>query len=295
MLNLQLIWQHFVAFAVLPLKVSLNLRKMRRYSTFKYWVYLLSLFLMTGCDFSSLDDPIVITEVDDEFTVDIWETLAPTKEGRNLLVKIESIKTENCLNYRIDYQFNQDGNRLKVALNNIVKPLDCVTGEATVKADINTGYLLNGIYSFNIDLKNTILNNGQLTILGDSYTLDMYSENGFSLKRKELLRVPTSAIWGYVTFQKASDEALANQFIEALQSKSHNPSSYRPGYYGYFDIAAIDRKVTVHEQPATANMKTFLYDYTDDAGKLKELVNRYRQDYGNQLTIKLYNAQGETI
>ncbi|MFN7117858.1 MAG: hypothetical protein ACK4TA_13745 [Saprospiraceae bacterium] len=268
---------------------------MRRYFTLKYLIYLLPLFVFASCDFSSLKDPIVITEVEDEFDVDMWESLAPTFEERNLVIKIESAKTEKCLNYRIDYQVYKDGNRLKVALNNIIKPLDCVPGETTVKTDVGIGYLPNSLYSFNIDLKNTVFNDGQLIVRSDSYTLDMYSKNGFSLKRGELLRVPEGAIWGYVTYPQNNDESLANQWVEDLKKISQVPLNYRSGYYGHFTINNLDRKVTVNEQPLNNNVKTFLYHYTDDANKLKDLVNRYRQNYGNRLTIRLLNSKGEVL
>lgn len=268
---------------------------MRRYFTLKYLIYLLALLVLAGCDFSSLKDPVVITEVEDEFYVDLWETLAPTFEERNLMIKIESIKTEKCLNYRIDYQLYKDGNRLRIALNNIIKPLDCVPGETTVKTDVDMGYLPSSFYSFNLDLKNTVFNDGQLIVRSDSYTLDMYSKNGFSLKRTELLRVPEGAIWGYVTFQQATDETLADQWLDDLKKIGQNPVNYRSGYYGYFTINNLDRKIIINEQPTNNNLKTFLYHYADDESKLKNLLNRYRQDYGNRLIIKLYNSKGETL
>lgn len=268
---------------------------MRRYSTLKYLVYSWCMLFVMGCDFSSLNDPIIISEVDDEFYVAMWETLGTTNEERNLIIKIESIKPEKCLNYRIDYQFSKDGNRLKVALNNIIKPLDCVPGEAIVKADVSAGYLLNGIYSFNIDLKNTLFNDGQLTIRSDSYALDMQSEDGFSMKQKELLRVPDGAIWGYVTYQQAVDEAIANKFVEDLKNISQTPLNYRSGYYGHFNIAPIDRKISINEQPVTSNIKPFLYHYLDETNKLKNLLETYRLQYGNRLTIQFYNSKGEVL
>ncbi len=268
---------------------------MRRYSTLKYLVYALCVLAVSGCDFSSLKDPIVISEVEDEFHIDLWENLGTTREERSLVLKIESIQTEKCLNYKIDAPFSRDGNRLKVALNNIIQPLDCVAGEATVKADISAGYVSNGIYSFNIDLKNTVFNDGQLNVNSDSYTLNMYSENGFSMKHKELLRVPDGAVWGYVQYQQAPDEAIAKQFVEDLKTRSQNPTTYRSGYYGHFTIGAIDRVISVFEQPATPNTKPFLYHYTDEPNKLKNLVETYRQQYDNRLTIKLYNSKGETL
>ena len=61
---------------------------MRRYSTLKYLVYALCVLAVSGCDFSSLKDPIVISEVEDEFHIDLWENLGTTREERSLVLEL---------------------------------------------------------------------------------------------------------------------------------------------------------------------------------------------------------------
>ncbi len=263
---------------------------MRRSFTWKHLCYLLLTFCTLSCDFSSLDDAIIVSEVEDEFFVDLWENLDGLY-GRELVVKIESIKSEKCLNYRIDYQFSKDGNRLKIGLNSIIIPLDCLPGEAAAKADVNTGSLPNGLYSFNIDLKNTVSNTGQIIVNDDNYTVDIENK-GIVMRRKELVRVPDGAIWGYAAYQQAADQTIATQFVNDLKNISKAPDTYRSGYYGHFIITS-DRQITVNGQ--TALSKPFLFSFQEEEIKLKNLIASYRQMYGNRLTIQFYNSKGEEL
>ncbi|MBK7869610.1 MAG: hypothetical protein IPJ74_02475 [Saprospiraceae bacterium] len=253
---------------------------------------LLVLAVLAGCELASSKDPIIVPEVEDEFYIDLWEELdAPA--GRALTVKIESIKNEKCLNYRIDNYFSRTGNRLKISINNIIEPSDCAPGEASVKADVDAGSLPFDTYDFDIDFKGLVVNDGYLSVNNESYVLNMESEHGIVLVRDELLRVRDNTIWGYITYNNSSDENLANNFINDLQSISKTLSSQRAGYYGHFTISPLDGRVFVHQQPTTSFIKTFLYQYDGTDNILKDLVATYRQNHGNKITIKLLNFKGK--
>ena len=258
---------------------------------FKRIIYLvLALALASGCDLTNPKDPIIVPEVSDEFYVDMWERLDGPL-GRELVVKIESIEPERCLNYRIDHFFVRHGNRLQISLNSIVRPNDCVSGEATVKADVLVGSLPNGNHGMDIAFRNVVVNSGQLSINNESYLLDMKTEHGIILLREELLRVPNDAIWGYVE----AIPAVAEQFTNDLARISRPADGYRAGYYGHFTISTIDRKVFIYNQPSADVAKSFLYAYTGNESALKTLLNEYRQTYAGQLTIRLWNARGQEL
>lgn len=264
---------------------------MRRIFTWQYVCCILAACVITSCNISSLQDAIIVPDVEDEFYVELWENLSGPF-GRELVVKFETIKSEKCLNYRIDYQFSKDGNRLKVGLNSLIKPLDCVPGEATVKQDVNAGNLTNGLYTLDINLKNTVNNEGQLVVNEDNYIISIQRENGISLRTKELLRVPDEAIWGYVEYAQKNDEVNARKFIEELGVLSGSFSNYRAGYYGYFTINTANRAVSVNGQSALST--PYLFGYQNNEAKIKNLLASYRQTYGNRLKINFYNSKGES-
>lgn len=259
-------------------------------------VCLLLLFgVVGGCDLAKVGDAIIVSDVEDEFYIDMWESLSSANGDRRLILKIESIEPEACLNYSIDYQFERDGNRLLVSLNDIIEPTDCQAGEAPVKADIDIGGLPSGSYVMNIDFRNTVENTGQLLVSSESYFLTMKSENGIVLLREELLRVPDNMIWGYVALQPGVDAGIREAFLTDLRAISKAPEGLREGYYGHFTAFSTNGDIFVHEQPTDGTAKTFLLEYTDTQANLKSLLADYRESYEDQLIIKLYNSKGEAF
>ncbi len=255
---------------------------------------LLLLPILGGCDLADVGDAIIVPDVEDEFYVDIWEDLSTDNGGRALILKIESIHPENCLNYSIDYRFDRTGNRLTVSLVDLREPADCEPGEAPVTADVNIGSLPSGNYAMNIDFRNTVENSGQLLVSPERYFLTMKTQNGIVLLREELLRVPENMIWGYVALQGA-EAAAAAAFLEDLQAISDQPTGMREGYYGYFTIHSADSEVFVQDQPMDGSARTFLLEYTGTQNNLKGLLADYRLQYGDQLPIRLMNAKGEVL
>lgn len=259
---------------------------------FTWIVYALVLAgAMASCDLADPKDAIIVSDVEDEFYIDMWERL---DDGRNFVLKIESIKPVTCLNYRIDYFSNRNGNRLTVSLNDIIEPTDCKPGEAAVKADVPIGSLPSGNYALDIDFRNTVVNKGQLYVNSESYLLTMKTENGIVLLREELLRVPNDLIWGYVATQQGANEAAAQNFMTDLQGISNQAIGLRVGYYGHFTINESE-KVFVPHQPTDGSAQTFLWQYRGSESVLKSLLADYRSSYGNDLEIKLFNSKGETL
>lgn len=264
---------------------------MRQFYTWRHLCLSIIICFLTSCDISGLKDAIIVSEVDDEFYVDLWENLnGPT--GREFVIKLESIKTQKCLNYRIDQQNVKEGNRLIINLNNIIKPLDCVQGEAPVKQDITFTDLLNGLYAFNINLKNTITNEGQLVVNDERYTLDFPKEHGIKLRRKVLWRVPENTIWGYVEYAQKADEPTARKFVNELSALSANADTYKSGYYGHFTINESTPTLSVYNQPAFSI--SYLFVYQNNEVKIKNLIDSYRQTYGSRLKINFYTHKGES-
>ncbi len=254
---------------------------------------LLLLCAIASCDLAEVGDAIIVSDVEDEFYIDMWEDLSGENGARELVLKIESIEPANCLNYDIDYQSARLGNRLSVSLNQFIEPADCLAGEAPVKADINLGSLPSGNYNVNIDFRNTVENDGQLLVSPESYFLTMKSEDGIVLLREELLRVPEDVIWGYVALRAGADAAVAEAFLADLQAISDEPKALRSGYYGHFTINNLNGEVFIYEQPTDGSAINFLRQYTDASAALKTLVADYRDRHGEELIIRMFNADGE--
>lgn len=247
--------------------------------------------LFSACKLDSLGEPIVVPDVEREFYIDLWENLYP--ESRELVFKIETIEAQECENATISYNLNRTGNTVKLSLNAISTPQDCQQGPAQIFASAPAGRLNGGLYTMKLDLENTVFNEGQLTVTGDAYYLDMNTEYGFTFRHKSLLRVPEQTYWGYIAYQTPEQEALATDFINELKAASIQ-QDFSVGYYGYFSVEA-DTRVTINEAaPDGVFYKSFLFKYDGSGASIRQKINDFRLAHGAPVSLKVYNAKGET-
>ncbi len=255
----------------------------------KKWTVLAWIIVIWGaCDFSSLDDITIVPNVEDEFYLDLWEKLSPTE--RTLVFKVSTIKDEACKNHKIGFEYERNANRLLLQLNNIIKSLDCEPGKAPATADIDAEGLTPGFYELKIELRNAVESTGQLSISGDNYLIELRKRNGVVLVRKELIKVPENAIWGYVQYQEAADETIAKAFISDLKAIS-TQKTYRNGYYGHFTIE--NGNARIDQQPDSRTLP-FLQQISENAAAVHDLLAQYRSAYGAKLSIVLYTWQGQS-
>jgi len=247
--------------------------------------------LLNACKLDSLGEPIVVPDVEREFYIDLWENLYP--ESRELVFNIETVQLQDCENTSISYNLNRTGNTVKLSLNAISTPADCQQGPAHIFASAPAGRLNGGLYTMKLDLKNTVFNEGQLTVTGDAYYLDMNSSHGFILRNKSLLRVPEQTYWGYITYETPEQESLASDLIHDLEANSvqHNFSA---GYYGYFSVEA-NSPVKINEETLDGvSHKSFIFKYDGSGASIRQQINDFRFAHGASLTINVFNAKGET-
>ena len=103
-------------------------------------VFVILFFLVLGfesCNVSSLDDPIVIADLEDEFVLDLWENLGPAE--RSLVFRITSVATEECSNYSIESPHYISGNKINVSIKDIIAPSACEPGIAPAGSEVGSG------------------------------------------------------------------------------------------------------------------------------------------------------------
>ena len=247
--------------------------------------------LLGGCKLDSLGEPIIVPDVEREFYIDLWENLYP--ESRELVFKIETDQAQDCENATISYNLNRTGNTVNLSLNAISTPEDCQPGPAQIFASAPTGRLNGGLYTMKVDLKKTVFNEGQLTVTGDAYYLDMNTDYGFIFRHKSLLRIPEQTYWGYLPYETPEQENLATDFINALHGVSiqHN---FSVGYYGYLSVEP-DTRVSIHEKNLEGvSYKSFIFKYDGLGASIRQQINAFRLEHGTEIPIHVFNAKGET-
>ncbi len=244
-----------------------------------------------ACQIGDLGDPIVVPDVEREFHIDLWENLYP--ESRELVFQIETVEEQECQNATISYNLIRTGNSVKLSLNDITKPVDCQPGPVRIMANAPAGRLNGGLYTMKLDLKNTVFNEGQLTVTNEMYSLDMNTDYGFTFRHKRLLRVPQQTYWGYLVCETPDQESIASAFLSELEDASIK-ENFTVGYYGHFTVNT-DSSVEVREVPANgAVVKSFLLKYEDTGSGIRQQINAFRAAHGTALPLKVFNAKGET-
>lgn len=253
---------------------------------------LILLLLVTGwygCTFNNVDDPKVVANIEDEFSIRLWETLSPT--GRSLQLQTETLAEEDCLNYEITYQVLRLNNRIRTSINDIIEPDDCLVGKSRPTAKIDLGEVDNGLYEFEVNLNNsTIINTGQMVVNDESYTVEMNSTNGITLVPWQLLRVPEQTVWGYLSADAVDN--IASEFMEELNSAA-TAREFLAGDYGYFTVN--DNNVDLPIDTEFTEKYAFLINYTGELSELEALVDRYNVKYGSNLEMKVYTWRGEVF
>ncbi len=244
----------------------------------------------SGCKLDELSETIVVPEVEDEFYVDLWQTLGEEEAG--LVLRMRTIAEEDCLNYEIGYQYSRNGNRVRISIEKILPPADCEEGQAPARAEVPLADLSPGFHDFDIALRNTVNNDGQLVISSDQYRLSFDDAAGIILLHSELRRVPPTALWGYVHFPQAAGASAAEAFLTELASIVPE-SELTDGYYGHFTVHRDQaRPLTLPAQPNPAQTFTFLHEMPADLQtEVRQLLDTYRADYP-ELDFALFTGEG---
>lgn len=249
---------------------------------------------ISACQLEKLKDPIVITNnIEKEFYLDLEEYLHPT--NRQLRFLVSTIEDQECLNTTIDLDYLRVGSTVQLSIIDIVEAADCQAGIAPASSEKLAGQLPPGAYSFEVSLRNTVVNKGQLLVNADNYIIRMETQEGIVLLHNNLRHVPEQAFWGYIICREDQQAELAAELQQRL-SPLANEADYRSGYYGHFEInnnVGGMRKVFLTRPPEADFHFSFLFDLAPDATdvRLEALLDGLREDFPH-IILRAYNAAG---
>lgn len=257
------------------------------------WVtlcFILTIIGLTGCKLESIDDPIILPFVDQEFSFDMWENLN-TPTGSPLEVRMYTNEVGECLNTIILSNYERNQLELKLTLFDILEPENCDPGQSPAKGMEAINDIEFGLYELNIELQGIVANHGELTSTSLSYKVNMDEENGIQWIHNELLRVPNATLWGYFTYADAAGQAKAEDFISDLMTigSEHN---VQDGYYGHFELSDTGNQLKIYDMPDGENVRPFLLRYYGERSVLDQRVSELRSNAPDGLILVLRDQQG---
>ena len=248
------------------------------------------LLVWSGCQ-SDESIPDVVVNIDPSFSIEMKETLDTIQQKFGIVA--QSVEDQDCLNYGIAYSFDRLNGVISVSLNDLVPPADCIPGNGPALSEILVGYLVNGIFQIELNIKNTVKNLGSLQVSDESYVLEMESMDGILVKSSTLHRIPAQTIWGYVNYEESDYEIPALEFIQEIEELCE-PVSLEQGEYYHFMINASD-EVIISGQPEAPYPNSFIYRYTGTKQSLKDVLENFRSDFPESLNMKIFTASGEEL
>ena len=260
---------------------------MKQLNTIRWMLVGVVAFALVGCKLESLQDPIIVTNVEKEFYINLWEELYPN--ARNLRIDLQSIKNQDCLNYTIDYKWEANSNQFDLEINDITPPADCLPGIGPANAKIGVGDIDNQIIKMRIGLGDAVINEGQLVVNSEAYTLQMDTEEGIIIPEKVLRRVPNNSVWGFVAYQDSADQMTASDLVIQLSSFG-DPIALKEGKYGYFSF--LDNKLLVSGAPETGQVSGFIMAYDGDEKAIQEVVENFRTQHTGSVSLKVLTSTG---
>lgn len=193
-------------------------------------LFAFGLLVLESC--AKLNSKEIIVNVDKEFTIQPWETL--NEFGGGLQLNVATVNSEECGGTGINYGTTTLGNKIVVTLNNLNYPVVCGT-TAPAKDTVRMPTLLAGsTYDLNINLKDVVVNKGNLRVEDGKFMISMATENGILMPAKQVLRVPQNAFWAVLANDSGNDR-VATQMLDSLKTVA-TPISMVNGDYGYFSV-----------------------------------------------------------
>jgi hypothetical protein len=257
-----------------------------------YHLVLATLFLLgVGCNVDQDKDPIIVPVLEDEFYLDLWQSLSP--QGSELVIEFKTLTEEECLNAEVLSNYSRSNRNLTLTLFDILAPETCIPGPAPARGEESLAGLGQGTYNLTVELQEIVSNEGVLSVDESAFRVETPT-NGFQWRHGRIERIPASALWGYITYNTQDERQLAEQQLAALSGFSELPD-WTEGYYGYFSLDTDGSFVLAERLLPTTDSTTFVpFLLTcEDAVALSDWLNTTIAQLGPAMTLRMYNGVGE--
>jgi hypothetical protein len=248
------------------------------------------LLTLTSCNVGLEESPKLITDIDDEFSIDLLEVLTP--QMRSLEFRTTAINNRRCVSYKINQELSVGFFSISLNFSKVVVSgqQNCDMQEPVI-AVARLNALENGVYDLQFNINKNIVSRGKLLVSDEDYELVFTAVNGIILLNRKLNRIPAQTVWGFIAYQENSlddvQEKLVNEFKDLTQL-----TQLPVGNYGYFNIDA-DRQIRPKTFPVSGKYLAVIGHY-DNLEALRLLVGKYRTAHPG-LTLNFYTANGDVF
>lgn len=248
------------------------------------------LLALTSCNVGLEESPKLISDIDDEFSIDLLEVFTP--QTSSLEFRTTAISNRRCVNYQINQELSIGFFSINLNFSKVVVSgqQNCDTQEpVTAVARLNA--LENGVYELQFNINKNIISKGKLLVSDEDYELVFNATNGIILLNRKLNRIPKQTVWGFISYQENSLDETHEQLVAEFKRLTQ-VTQLPVGNYGYFNI---DTDHQIRPKTFPSNGKYFpVIGHYDNFESIRLLVEKYRTEHTG-LTLNFYTANGDVF
>lgn len=243
------------------------------------------------CSCSKESDPGVVVDFPKTFEVGIQEVF----EGNTRLLKLQlrTLEVFECAGAQIDLSLERTYDLVELSVNEIIQPDTCYPLLQPASGSADVGRLEDGNWPIALNLRQTILNQGQIVVKPGSIELLMFTQYGIVPGRTLLRRIPPQTIWGYIAYPTSALSDVANQVLATIDSLGARPVFFPPGYYSDFTVlpsGALQMPLPEIER----TYLLFLHRYEGTYESMQSIISPYMTSQ-NELEIRVFFHDGRTL
>jgi len=249
---------------------------------------LVSVWLIASCSVVGDPDEIILVNIGTDYFLEVSQSLV---SGPNALrIDITSFDTDNCENSYIDFSYSSSPNLIRINLDDIVDPINCVSLNEPV-SDFLDFELLKGRYDMTILFKDILQNDGEVEVTDDQFKLKLETENGVVVLRQQITMLPDGYVWGRMKINDVEDLSQVKLLITELKQNNFE-SELSNGNYGHFEIDGHLVSILSGE-PHKGITESFIMKQNQSFGEMQLLLSQFSESHP-KVDIEFFSSEGET-
>ncbi len=213
-------------------------------------------------------------------------------DQRTLTLKFLTLKDFPCINYQIKHDVMVDHQAIRIVLEKVEASEVCLDAIGPASAFINLGQLAEKEYDFQIQLGESLINHGTLSVRKEAYLINLVENKGIELLKPELNRIPAQAVWGTVKYPTTETNKKLLAFLgDGMEIAGASDKKFAEGDYGYFQVNSEGKIIQSLDQNVN-NEQAFLFEFGGKEGDLKHLLEQINSNF-DDVQLRMYNARGD--
>lgn len=260
--------------------------------TLSFWACCWSVLLLSTFSACRVEDDVqdVVFTIPPEYTVDLFRERLNPGEKPVFGLWLESMNNSECPD-GIDVQTNADAAGISVTILGAKKKSTCAGDSARARQFAPIGDLNDGVYPFQLSLRDVIVNKGVLTVSGGRYSLSLPDVQGVLIDNYILEPTAGDLVWGYVLTPDEASQPVSEDFLSALKLQT-GEKNLSPGFYGPFTISGTGKMILHKSVEPGILSKPFLRSLDGPVDELRSLLQTYR-DAAQPLQIRCWTQEEE--